>query len=81
MKINLGTFFLITFALIFIIGLVVIGVHEREIVKQMKLFCKDVGGKYDFKDCLIKEDGYYQRYDIAWEWNEKGVREFYLVRE
>ncbi len=82
MKIHWGAILLIAAILIFVVLIVWCLIDEDKIAKQMELLCEDVGGKYDFRDCLIKENGYYQRYDIDWEWsNEKGVREFFLIRE
>ena len=82
MKINWGAIIFIAFVLIFVV-VIVWSLHDADkIAKQMELFCEDVDGKYEHENCLIKENGYYQKYDINWEWNyEKGVREFFLIRE
>ena len=80
MKINWGAVIFIAAILAFVVIIVWCLLVEEKIAKQMKLFCEDVGGKYEYRDCLIKENGYYQKYDIDWEWKNK-ERGFYLIRE
>lgn len=82
MKINWCLVVFSIIILIFVVGVILMTIDEEKINDQKESFCENNDGRFDRPNCLIKENGYYQEYKVNWEWSdEKGVREFFLVRE